>query len=310
MGKIKGTDRTLRGLVSNLATKTAKNGQAYSEGDLTLAGGDAVHFRLWDCDISQYPVSNGVVADVTGYDDEYNGVVSFIVAVNKGIPQFRILPKEDVNKYVVKAPYNVDNMYDYLVLSAGEIKDEALKKVSEFILKEYKDKLLYYPYSHSCHNEKGGMLYHLTTCVGLCRGMEVERYYRFSSGSTPKINKDTIIASIIASCVGFLESDVVVNSITGLIESRPDEEMTYSLYGSAWNTMCVTKFLNFFSIVETPSVRNMLHCISYERGIARSPLTAEAVFYKHLVREELEVYAFAQARVENQMLEEDAILKI
>ena len=85
------------------------------------------------------------------------------------------------------------------------------------------------------------------------------------------------------------------------------------MYGSAWN---VTTLYNLAAdagiagVVFSPAVSNALHCISYERGVVKAAMSAEAVFYCHIIRQELEVYAFASERRKSKMMDPDSILKI
>lgn len=302
--------RTIRGLLGGLTVKQAKGGKTYSEGDISLESGEKVRWRIWNTDISKVPaVQAGVVAELVGCDNEYNGVTTFILSCDKGIPLLKVLPGEKVDKYLETAPYDIKVMMTYIDKAVAELKDEGIKKVCKIVLERYAEKLAYWPFSHSSHAEKGGMLYHLVNSCGLARALTPEQYYRFNSGDAPEINRDTIIGSIISSCVGFLSSDVKVNSATGIIESRPDEELTYSLYGNAWNVQAVALIAEEAG-VSSPAVDNMLHCLAYECGVVNQPLSAEAVFYRHLVRQELEVYSFATERRASKKMEPDSIVKV
>lgn len=299
-----------KGLIMDVQVKTTRQGKPYSEGVLNMEGGLSCVWRIWDRDVSN-TLKNGDIVEMVGTDDEYNGDVTFIVGSDRGTPLVKVMPNEDINKYLSTAPYSVNAMAEYLKKTVSGLQNEDLKKLCNKVLEKYGEKLCYYPFSHTIHSEKSGMLFHIVTCLGLVGEIKVDRFYKFSPETSPEINLETIKAAIICSCVGFLSSDVRVNNTTGIIESRIDEEMTYSMYGNAWNTVSLSSLICEAGVdVNNPTVANMIHCISYEIGVTKTPLSAEAVFFSHTIRQELEVYSFACERRSSGMIAPDSIIKV
>lgn len=172
-------------MIKAIEVKTATNGNRFLDITLTDNTGD-INAKVWD---------------YRGQDDEYsqNSIIKIRGDISEwqGKKQLKIIKirnqnEEDevnVEDFVQSAPIASDDMYETIMSYINAMENDDIKRLTEYIVTENKDKLLYYPAAKSNHHSiRSGLLYHILRM--LKTGESLADIYEF-------INRDLLYAGII-----------------------------------------------------------------------------------------------------------------
>ena len=181
-------------LVKSAAVRTDVKGTEYLDMVLADSDGECVA-KLWNYS----RVTHG------SYDANDIIKVRGTVQVWKDTEQFKIdrirMATEDDNVdmsgIIPTAPFNPQAMYDELYAAAGSFKDEELKRIVQYLLRENREQLLIYPAGVKLHHAtRGGLLHH--TCSVLHLAQRIAELY-------PSLHKDLLFAGAILHDIGKLK---------------------------------------------------------------------------------------------------------
>ena len=148
-------------MVKSINVKTGSNGKNYLDillGDKT----GEISSKKWDLTDQEIEYLNtveiGFPVKVRAIVTEWNGTKQFrIMRIRKANENDDI----DIVEFVKAAPEASEDMYDYIYARTEDFKDDDLKKLAQKMLKDNKEKLMYYPAAQKNHHaELGGLLYH------------------------------------------------------------------------------------------------------------------------------------------------------
>ncbi|MBR3178015.1 MAG: HD domain-containing protein [Clostridia bacterium] len=103
----------------------------------------------------------------------------------------------DMNLLIPCAPFDPQIMYDELFMIAQDFRNEDLRRLVQYLLRENKDKLLLYPAGVKLHHAtRGGLLHHTLSVVKLAQKV-LDLY--------PWLNGDLLLSGAILHDIGKLE---------------------------------------------------------------------------------------------------------
>ncbi len=190
-------------LIKTCDKKTTAKGLPYLDMILSDASGEIVA-KLWDYNEEahgSYEPNN--IVKVRGTISPYNGADQLRVErIRLAIPSDNI----NIEDFVQSADYSGDMMYSELETIVMEFSDADFKSIVLKLLKENKEKLLYWPAAFKLHHAiRGGLLYHTLSIVRLAQS--VCKIY-------PSVNSDLLLAGAILHDIGKLDEFEVAD--TGL----------------------------------------------------------------------------------------------
>ena len=190
-------------LIKTCDKKTTAKGLPYLDMILSDASGEIVA-KLWDYNEEahgSYEVNN--IVKVRGTISPYNGADQLRVErIRLAIPSDNI----NIEDFVQSADYSGEMMYSELEAIVTGFSDADFKSIVLKLLKENKEKLLYWPAAFKLHHAiRGGLLYHTLSIVRLAQG--ICKIY-------PSVNPDLLLAGAILHDIGKLDEFEV--SDTGL----------------------------------------------------------------------------------------------
>lgn len=176
-------------LCQSVEERTTKTGNAYVE--MLLSDRESsIKVKIWDTNKAHVENYVGKVVDLTIKTEVYNGALSYtgdMIALNPNVPASQLVPA---------APYDSGQMHTYLLNVAATIKNPAVRALTETLLNENKEKLLYYPAAQTIHhNCYGGLLYHMYRMVWA--GSALAKLYG-------TVNRDILISGAILHDIGKL----------------------------------------------------------------------------------------------------------
>lgn len=189
-------------IVKEALVKEGKNGE-YGQFLLADKTGEIVA-RKWTIEDSELTSLNGkiirVKAEVNFFKDNTQLIISKFREVDNSADE--IID----NDFVVSAPENPNEMFEYILKVSKTIENKNLEGLIDEILNKNKEHLLYFPAAKSNHHAyKGGLLYH--TKRMLMMGLKYLEVYK-------DLNKDLVIAGIILHDYGkLIEFDALENGI-------------------------------------------------------------------------------------------------
>ncbi len=180
-------------IVKSVAVKSNIKGSEYLDFVLADCEGEGVA-KLWDYNREQHGV----------YEADDIVKVRGSITLWKEAEQLKIerirhtQPADDVDMAMLLpcAPFDPQWLYDELYACAGAFADEDLRRLVQYMLRERKEQLLFFPAAVKLHHAtRGGLLHHTWTIVQLSRKV-VEIY--------PQLDGDLIAAGAILHDVGKL----------------------------------------------------------------------------------------------------------
>lgn len=180
--------------IETIIKKTASNGSTYL--DMMLKDSSAViSAKMWKADgINLSIVKAGVIANIKGKTEEYNGKIQIIV---ENIAIVENVNDEIMSKLYASSPIPAGEMFEQIYTAALKLKNNELKILTCAILDEKKERLLIFPGAKQMHHaSRGGLLHHthtmLRTASAIC-----EIYQN--------LDKDLLYAAVILHDIGKIE---------------------------------------------------------------------------------------------------------
>ncbi len=170
-------------LVRMSEQRTGSNGSKYL--DLTLADRTAeVNGKLWDGAVP--PPPTGSVIKVRGLVVEYNGRLQLRI---EKLRAQEAGDEVDMSALTPSAPEPPEAMLAELDAALAAMQSEPLRKICAQMLKQYADRLAYYPAAQRIHHaERSGLLHHTTAMLRLAKAV-LPLY--------PQLNADLVVAGVL-----------------------------------------------------------------------------------------------------------------
>ncbi len=156
--------------------------------DLTLGDGvTTVNAKLWSYQKEIHgEYAAGEIVKVRGAITEYNGMEQLKIELIRPIKDS---DNVDITAFIESADYNPNDMFNALLGIAKNIKDGDLSLITATVLKDYEEKLLYWPGALKLHHAvRGGLLYHTLAVTRICE--KIADVY-------PTVDRDLLIAGAI-----------------------------------------------------------------------------------------------------------------
>ena len=153
-----------------------------------------INCKIWNWDPEAVPPASGEVIKIRGTVQEYNGRLQ--LRVEKWRPMTENDPV-DMNQLVPAAPKHPKDMMAEIQETVASFRSETLRRLTEGMLAEAGERIMYYPAAQRMHHaERSGLLHHTTDMLQLAKGM-LEVY--------PWLNRDLLLAGVIMHDLGKLE---------------------------------------------------------------------------------------------------------
>ncbi|WP_066503991.1 3'-5' exoribonuclease YhaM family protein [Abyssisolibacter fermentans] len=173
-------------LVKQASVRRSNNNKKYMDFTLMDKSGE-INAKLWDItekDELQY--INNTLIKVRGSVSIWQGKLQ--LKINK-IRLYIESDNIDIKDYVQTAPEESIDMFNCISSYIEKMKNQDIKKLTNRILSDNKDKLMFYPAATKNHHSiAGGLLYHTKTMLLL--GEQVCNIYTF-------LNRDLLYAGVI-----------------------------------------------------------------------------------------------------------------
>lgn len=192
-------------LVKSAAVRTDVKGSEYLDMVLADSEGECVA-KLWNYARLTYGEfdANDIVK-VRGTVQVWKDTEQFkIDRIRKATPDDRV----DMSAIIPCAPFDPQDMYDELYNTAAAFKDEDLKRIVQYLLRENREQLLLFPAGVKLHHAtRGGLLHHTCSVLHLAQHI---------AGLYPSLHKDLLFAGAILHDIGKIkELDANVLGIAG-----------------------------------------------------------------------------------------------
>ena len=176
-------------MVKMIQVKLGSNKKQYL--DLLLCDNTGeVSGKKWDVADTELESLNNIQANdivkIKAQVTEWNGMKQLkVLKIRKTVIQ----DETDIKDFIKAAPEDPEEMYKFIVETAGSIKDTKLRAITEKFLRENKEKLLYYPAAAKNHHaELAGLLWHVKRML-----MMAIRYCEVYIN----LNKDLLVTGVI-----------------------------------------------------------------------------------------------------------------
>lgn len=156
-------------IIKSVIIKSNIKGAPYLDLVLADVGGECAA-KLWDYSIEQHGVYEPdtvvkVRATINIWKDEEQLKIDRIRNLKAGE-----LADVNMEELVPCAPMRGEEMYDKLYACASTFKDDDLRALTQYLLRENKDDLLRYPAALKLHHAvRGGLLYHTLTMLEVAK---------------------------------------------------------------------------------------------------------------------------------------------
>ena len=271
-------------LIKTLDKKTSSRGAAYL--DLTVADATGeMNAKFWDYNEQLHNhFASGDIVKIRGSISPYNGVDQLRI---DRIRDVGVGDNINASDFVPSAECSAESMYDALITSANNFRDDELKKLVTTLYERNKEVMLYAPAAFKLHHAiRGGLLYHILSIVRLCEG--VCKIY-------PYVDKELLIAGAMLHDISKI-TEFNLNK-TGLVE---DYSVKGNLLGHIpMGAMLIESTCKELSISEETAmlVEHMIlsHHGNPEYGAAVRPMFLEAVILSELDLLDSRIYEVATA---------------
>ena len=192
-------------LVKSAAVRTDVKGTEYLDMVLADSEGECVA-KLWNYSRithGSYDVND--IIKVRGTVQVWKDTEQFkIDRIRKATPDDRV----DMSAIIPCAPFDPQDMYDELYNTATAFKDEDLKRIVQYLLRENREQLLLFPAGVKLHHAtRGGLLHHTCSVLHLAQHI---------AGLYPSLHRDLLFAGAILHDIGKIkELDANVLGIAG-----------------------------------------------------------------------------------------------
>jgi 3'-5' exoribonuclease len=150
-------------VIKSVALKSNVKGSDYLDFTLCDAGGE-ISAKLWDYSPEQHGTYEPstivkVRATIVLWKDTEQLKIDRIRAAKEG-------DDVDMASFVACAPLDPEEMYEELYQCANAFEDNDLRMLTQYLLKEYRERLLIFPAALKLHHAmRGGLLYHTLTML-------------------------------------------------------------------------------------------------------------------------------------------------
>lgn len=149
-------------IVKAVSIKVGANGKQYLDILLGDNSGE-VPSKKWDIAEGELPalkeIKEGDVVKVKAQVTSWNGQKQMKIGRIRKVNEQDDL---DYSDFVKAAPEKAEDMYQFLLSRIEAMADEDLKRICLRVLKDNKEKIMYYPAAQKNHHaQKSGLLYHL-----------------------------------------------------------------------------------------------------------------------------------------------------
>lgn len=185
----KDQDFTTFFMAKSIEIKVGSNKKQYLDVTAADCTGE-INGKKWDVNDEEAEnlkkIEAGDFIKIKGLVTEWNGTKQLrIIKIRKGQKEDKLDPKD----YIKAAPEDSLDMWTYIHDVANGIGDEDLRTICLTLLKDNKEKLMYYPAAQKNHHaEYGGLLYHMKRM--LMNGIAMCGVYR-------NLNADWVKAGVI-----------------------------------------------------------------------------------------------------------------
>ena len=176
-------------MVKSIELKIGSNKKQYLDILLGDKTGD-INAKKWDVSDEEAEnirnISPGDIVKVKATVNEWNGTKQLRVSrIRKAVKEDQI----EIKEFIKAAPEDSESMWTYIHDVANGIGDPDLRTICLRLMKENKEKLMYYPAAQKNHHaEYGGLLYHMKRM--LMNGERMCQVYR-------NLNPDWVKAGVI-----------------------------------------------------------------------------------------------------------------
>ncbi len=147
-------------LVKSAEQRSSKTGTKYLDMNLADVSGE-INAKMWDPNAQ--PPKAGQVIRVRATMLEYNDKPQLRVDKFREINE---MDPVDMTLLIPCAPYDPNDMLDFILNRMDAIADKELKALVLFLLEDAGDKLIYYPAGRRLHHaERSGLLHHTSTML-------------------------------------------------------------------------------------------------------------------------------------------------
>ena len=176
-------------MVKSVAVKTGSTGKPYLDVILGDNTGE-INGKKWDVGTSDHLLKEKDIVKIIAVVNEFNSQLQLkIQRIRKAVPESNPDDIMDMGDFVKAAPEEPEEMYCYIYDACESMEDEDYRKLCLKVLKDNREKLMYYPAaSKNHHAELGGLLYH--TKRMLMNGERVCEVYT-------NLNKDLVTAGVV-----------------------------------------------------------------------------------------------------------------
>ncbi|MBR5740859.1 MAG: HD domain-containing protein [Firmicutes bacterium] len=176
-------------MVKQTAVRTGSTGKLYLDVVLCDKTGE-VNGKKWEVAPGDRELQEKDIVKIIATVTEFNGQLQLrIQRIRKAEPDKYEEDAVDMGDYVKVAPEDPEEMLKYLTDTAESFRDEDLKAITLKVLRDNRERLLYYPAaSKNHHAELGGLLYH--TKRMLMTGEGVLKVYT-------NLNRDLLLCGVI-----------------------------------------------------------------------------------------------------------------
>lgn len=154
-------------VVKTVDKKVTAKGLVYL--DLMLSDSDGeINGKIWDYNEATFGTYEvGDLVKVRGIISQYQNKDQLkIERIRKAAADDNVNPSD----FVKSSEFSAEDMYNEIFSVADSIKNENIKAVVTAILKDYKEKLLFWPAAFKLHHAmRGGLLYHTLSILRLCQ---------------------------------------------------------------------------------------------------------------------------------------------
>ncbi len=196
-------------IIKELDVRTASNGKKFADLTLSDDSGD-INAKIWDFNEEKNDLNENTIVKIRGDVSEWQGKHQLKII------RIRNINDDDdvnINDFVQSAPLESEDMYETILKYIDDMENEDIKKLTQYMIEENKEKLLYYPAAKSNHHSiKGGLLYHIVRM--LYTGESLAKIYDY-------INKDLLYAGIILHDMAKL--DEMNSNELGIVSEYTDE---------------------------------------------------------------------------------------
>lgn len=274
-------------VVKNAGIKLGANRKQYLDITLGDKTGD-ITGKKWDVADEEIPIFNEI---------KEGDLIKVKASVNlyKDIKQLRITririaePSDalEIKDFIKAAPEDSISMLEFLLKEADSMEDIELKRLCNKVLKENREKLIYYPAAAKNHHaEYGGLLYHMKRMV--LHGIDLCKIY-------PILNKDLLVTGVILHDI---------EKLNEILSNEQGISTGYSFEGNMLGHLVqgvkkVSKWAEELGIGEEKSIMLQHMIISHhyepEFGSPKKPLFPEAEALHYLDIMDARMYDFEEA---------------